>query len=154
VRDAYATVATVNSPATSYTDSGRTANTTYLYRIRARNATGVSDWSVDPATTIAFTDPALVAGQTTVKAIHISELRQAVASIRLFAELPSVTWSGDPLVIGGSLIRTAHLTELRSALNEARAALALPVVAFTDGALSSGVSDARAVHIQQLRDGL
>lgn len=154
LRDPYVTLATVSSPATSYTDSGRTANTTYLYRIRARNATGVSDWSIDPATTIAFTDPALVAGQTTVKAVHISQLREAVASIRVLAELPTTTWADDPLVIGSSLIRTVHIAELRTALNEARATLALPAVAFTDGALSSGVSVVRAVHIQQLRDGL
>lgn len=154
VRDAYVTIATINAPATSYTDSGRTAGATYLYRIRARNATGVSDWSIDPGTTIAFTDPSLVAGETTVKAAHISQLREAVASIRVLAELPAVTWSDDPLVIGGSLIRAVHITELRTALNEARTALDLAPISFTDGTLSPGLTVVRAVHIQQLRGGL
>jgi hypothetical protein len=114
IRNPYVTIANVSSPATSYTDTGRAANTSYLYRIRARNASGVSDWSIDPAATIAFTDPGLGAGLTTVKAVHVSQLRKAVASIRLLAELPAVRWSDDPLVIGGG-IRTLHITQLRSA---------------------------------------
>jgi hypothetical protein len=75
--DPYVTIAT---PAVnSYGDSGLTALTTYLYRVRARNGTGVSDWAVDPATTIVFTDPFLTAGVTLAKAAHISELWQAVS---------------------------------------------------------------------------
>jgi hypothetical protein len=151
-RDAYVTIATPTT--TSHNDGGLAAAMTYLYRLRARNPVGVSDWSVDPGTTVAFTDSVLTAGSTTVKAVHISQLRQAVAAIRFTAELPAFGWTDDPLVAGTDLIAVTHVSELRTALNEARTALGLPVVAFTDGTLLPGASVVRAVHIQQLRGGL
>jgi hypothetical protein len=63
--------------------------TTYLYGVRARNGTGVSEWAADPTTTFVFTDPVLTVGETTAKATHISELQQAVLAMRTAAELPA-----------------------------------------------------------------
>ncbi len=151
-RDAYVTIAT--PAAVSHNDSGLAAATTYLYRVRARNAAGVSDWSVDPGTTVAFNDPVLTVELTKVKAAHITELRKAVAAIRVNAELPGFEWTDDPLAAGAALVSAIHVSELRIALNEARTALGLPAVAFTDGTLLAGASVVRAVHIQQLRGGL
>ena len=36
---------TTGANAASYTDGGRGANTTFVYRVRGRNATGDSPWS-------------------------------------------------------------------------------------------------------------
>jgi hypothetical protein len=150
--DPYVTIAT--PVVSSYNDVGLLAATTYLYRLRARNGTGVSEWSVDPGTTVAFTDPVLTAGSRIVKAVHISELRQAVAAMRVAAELPGVTWTDAVLVAGTSRVGVTHVSELRTALNEARTGLGLAALTFTDGTLVAGASVVRAVHIQQLRDGL
>lgn len=150
-REPYVTIASPTS--TSYTDSGLSAATTYLYRLRARNAAGVSEWLVDPGTTVAFTDPVLIAGSTRIEAAHIIELRQAIDSIRTAAGLSETAWTDDPLPTGTS-IKAAHVAELRTALAEARAELGLPAIAFTDGTLTAGITVVRAVHLQQLRDGL
>ncbi|MDP9192361.1 MAG: S8 family serine peptidase [Acidobacteriota bacterium] len=153
VNDPYGTI--VNQTTTSLSDGGRSPNTTYLYRVRARNSTGVSDWIVDPATTVLFTDPTLTAGLTLVKAAHVTELRQAVAAIRVAAGLnDAFTWSDNPIVAGTTLIRALHVTELRTALHEAWDALGLDGLGFTDGTLTPGVTVVKRVHIQELRDGV
>jgi hypothetical protein len=139
---------------TTLTDGGRSPLTTYIYRVRARNSTGVSDWSRDPATTILFTDPTLVVGVTGTKAVHLSELRQAVAAMRTAAGLGVFTWTDDPIVAQSTLIKAAHVSELRTALAEARDMLGLSPMTLTDGTLTPATSVVKAVHVQELRDGL
>lgn len=68
INDPYASLPAATSPSAS--DSGRSAATTYLYRVRAKNGSGVSPWVVDAATTVLFDDPALGVG-TTVRAAHV-----------------------------------------------------------------------------------
>jgi hypothetical protein len=151
VSDAYATIA---SPTTnSHSDTGRSSMTTYLYRVRAKNATGVSDWAVDPATTVIFTDPTLTVGVTAIKAVHITELRQAIGAMRTAAGLAAYSWTDSTLVAGTTPVRATHMSELRTALNQARSALALTTVTFTDGTLTTGVTPVKAVHVQELRQG-
>ncbi len=150
--DAYVTIATPSI--ISYGDSGLSALTTYLYRVRARNGTGLSDWAVDPATTIVFTDPVLTAGVTTAKAAHISELRQAVSAMRTAAELPAFSWSDDPIIAATTAIRATHVGELRTALAQARSALWLDALSFTDGTLTPEGTVVKKPHIQELRDGV
>jgi hypothetical protein len=146
---------TIGAPTTnSLSDGARTPMTTYLYRVRARNGTGVSDWSVDPATTVLFTDPTLTAGGTAVKRIHVTELRDAVAAMRVAAELNVPSWSDNPIVAGTTPIRALHVSELRSMLLEAKDALGLVSPGFTDGTLTAGMSVVKRVHIQELRDGI
>jgi hypothetical protein len=135
-------------------DGGQAADTTYLYRVRARNGTGVSDWSVDPATTVLFTDPTLTAGLTLVKRVHVTQLRQAVGSMRQAAGLSAFTWSDNSIVIGTTLIRAQHVSDLRTALQEARDALDLDGLVFTDGTLTPQLTVVKRVHIQELRNGL
>jgi hypothetical protein len=63
----YAQIATPAQNATSYSDSGLTAETTYYYRIRATNSAGDSDYSSEAnATTLAPEDPP-PASDTTIK---------------------------------------------------------------------------------------
>jgi hypothetical protein len=152
VSDPYVSIGTPTT--SSFTDTGRSPFTSYLYRVRARNSTGVSDWAVDPGTTLVFTDPVLTAGLTIVNKNHFTELRQAVDSMRTAAELGTFTWTDDPLVVETTLIKAVHIEELRSALQEAREALGLLPINFTDGTLTPQVSVVKAIHIQNLRDGL
>ena len=74
----YTKVDTASS--TSYSDSGLTANTAYLFKVSAEDASNVvSGWSnADLATTLLFTDDTITTGVTEMKAAHVTELRTAV----------------------------------------------------------------------------
>lgn len=150
--DAYVNVATTTTNA--YTDDGRTPGTTYLYRVRARNGTGASEWVVDPATTVTFSSPVAGAG-VIVRAAHVNELRAAIGAIRAAGGLAPFTWTDAPNVLAGATgVKAAHVTELRTALNAARFSLGLAEVTFTDGTLTPGSTVVKAVHFVQLRAGV
>jgi hypothetical protein len=150
INDPYVTLP--NSPATnSYADTSVVGGRTYLYRVRARNVTAVSDFTpVDPATTVLFQDDPLIAGTTTVKAAHITELRAAATAMRQAAALSAYSWT-DPTIIGGTtLIDADHLIDLRLAIDGARIALGLATMSYTDDPLSQGTV-VKALHAEELR---
>ena len=133
----------------SYADTSVSPGVTYVYRVRAVNAAGNSNYSNrDHATTIMFTDDPLVAG-TPIKAVHILQLRQAVNAMRAAAGLAPATWT-DPSLTGVT-VKAVHITQLRAALAPALTALGKPSPAFTDPSLTPGMP-IRAVHIQELRN--
>jgi hypothetical protein len=138
----------------STTDMTVSAGTTYLYEVRAIDSSArTSPFSApEAATTILFTDDPLVAHTTVVKAIHISELRQAVNAMRAAAALGAVTFTDSSL--SALPIRAVHLQELRNGLSQARAALGLSAVAFTDSTPGNGVTVVKAVHVQELRNAV
>jgi hypothetical protein len=149
----YATVTTTAS--TSYTDMSVSAGATYLYKVRAIDASSrPSPFSApDAATTILFTEDPLISGVTTVKAVHVSELRQAANAMRAAAGLGATSFT-DSVLTGGVLIRTTHLQEVRTALTQARAALGLSAISYTDPTLVAGTTVIKAVHVQELRNGM
>ena len=140
-----------SSPTPAYTDSGRTANTTYLYIVRAVGDSGTSPFTPpDAATTIIFTDPTL-SSAIVVKAVHLTQLRTAVNAMRAAAALSPASFTGT-ITAGSTLIAAAHITELRSALDTARTAIGLPPIAYTDPALGAGTG-VKGAHFTQLRQG-
>lgn len=135
---------------TSYTDNGLSGGFTYLYRVFARNSSGgISPASnIDHATTILFTDDPLVPGSTVIKAIHLTQLRQAVNAVRMAAGFGAATFTDpNPSRIP---VKAVHINELRNALTPALAALGKTAV-YTDPALSRGMP-VRAIHFQELRN--
>ncbi len=139
--------------ATSFTDSV-TAGTAHVYKVRAIDPAGNSPYSSpDVATTFFFTDDPLIAQATRIKALHITELRQAVNVFRAAAGLPPATFT-DPTVSTAIAIKASHFRELRLALNQARVPLGLSSVTFTDATLTEGATQVRAVHLGELRDGV
>jgi uncharacterized repeat protein (TIGR01451 family) len=149
--------AIVGTPAvTNFSDTGRTANTTYLYQVQAVNGSSTVGpaSNTDLATTILFTDDPVIAGSTRIKAVHLNELRTAVNAVRAAAGMSAFTFT-DTLTAGVTLIKVVHVNELRSNLTTARAAIAgLPAAApYTDPSLVTGNS-IKAVHIQELRSGV
>ena len=136
--------------ATTFTDSGRAPNTTYLYRVRATNTAGTSGpGPIDYATTVIFTDDPLVPRVTPIKAVHILELRTAVNAMRVAAGLSPVTFT-DP-VLTGATIKAVHIVELRNALTAALAVFGRTPV-FTDPTLTPRSTVIKAAHIQELRN--
>jgi hypothetical protein len=136
--------------ATSYTDSNRSPNTTYVYRVQAVGGSGTSPSAFsnrDHATTIVFTDDPLVPGDT-IKAVHLTELRTAVNAVRAAAGLAPAGWTdSNPL---GKTVRAVHIMELRNALSPALSALG-KTATFSDGTLGAG-DPIKAVHFQEIRN--
>ena len=131
----------------SYNDNA-SANTAYLYRVRAVNAGGASgDSASDLATTVMFTDDPLGVG-VTVKAIHLAELRTAVSAVRAQAGLSAVSYTGT--AASGVTVMATHITELRAYLDQAGAALGRTTGGWVDASLG-GVT-IKATHFQQIRD--
>jgi len=140
----------VTTSAVSATDGGRSANTTYLYKVRALGLGGSSAFSpIDPATTVMFTDASLAG--VVIKATHITELRTAVNAMRAAAGLSSTTFTDGSLP--GVIIRSAHIAELRTSLDEARTTIGISALRYTDPALTAGVTTVRAAHILEPRGG-
>ena len=98
-----------------------------------------------------FTDDTLIAGVTTVKAQHITELRQAVDALRAVAGLQPAPWTDPVLMPFASAIKAMHIAELRTYLEDAASRLGYaPGAAYTDPMLSPGTPIKR-VHIEELR---
>ncbi|HKV37416.1 MAG TPA: RHS repeat-associated core domain-containing protein [Pyrinomonadaceae bacterium] len=115
----------------------------------ANNLSTLAPFQGGPPT---FTDDPLVAGTTIVKALHVTELRDAINLLRTRAGIATVSWAES--VSAGVLIKASHITEMRTRLEEARAALALAPTSYTDPTLTAGTTPVKAVHIQQMRDSL
>ncbi len=148
-----AAFALVASPTSnSFSDFGLAATTTYLYKVRAVSATiGTSEYTpIDPATTIIFTDSPLVAGVTAIKAVHLTELREAVNAMRAAVGLAAASFT-DPTLSSSIVIKAIHISELRTALSAARTTMRLTTV-YNDDPLVAGSTIIKAVHIQEIRD--
>ncbi len=135
--------------ATVFNDGGRSANTTYLYKVSAVASGSESTLSAtDAATTLVFTDASLTG--VIAKAVHITELQTAVNAMRAAGNLSAFTFSA---VTTGATIRLSHLIELRTHLNAARAAIGLPAISYTDPSPVAGSTTIKAAHITELRAG-
>jgi hypothetical protein len=134
---------------TSTTDTGLTGNTTYVYKVRG--VCGGAYSPLDAATTMLFTDDPLTAG-TTIRAVHITQLRTAIDAIRAAAGLQPASYTSA--VAAGSLIRRTHITEMRTALDFARSVIGLPALSYTDATITAGTTRVKAAHLTDLRNGV
>ncbi|HYI07693.1 MAG TPA: FG-GAP-like repeat-containing protein, partial [Thermoanaerobaculia bacterium] len=136
--------------ATAYTNSGLTANKTYLYKVLANGSVGPSPFSTpDLGTTVIFTDPTLT-NAIKVKAAHVTQLRTAINAARTAAGLGAATFT-DP---APAIVKRIHFTEMRTALDAARTALGLSAIAYTDPAITVASTKVKAAHVVDLRKGV
>jgi hypothetical protein len=140
-----------STSATSTSDTGLTADTTYLYQVRAVAGGAASAFVTDAATTTIFTDDPLLSGSL-VKAVHITQLRTAVNAMRAAAGLGAQSFT-DPS-LSAVKIKATHLTQLRTALDSARTAIGLPAVSYTDSTITAGSTVLKTAHIADLRNGV
>ena len=138
----YTSIGTSNG--TSRIDPSVSANTTYLYRVRAVNAAGIASpfSNVDAATTIVFSEDSLI------RASHFTQLRTAVNA--MLASAGHAPLAADPTIAVGAVIRASHLTALRTGLNDARAGIGLAPLSYTDTTLTL----VKRVHVEELRNGV
>lgn len=149
---AYAPLSATGS--TTYSDTTATAGATFVYKVRALDASARPSAfsSPDAATTILFTDDPVAATTTTAKAVHLTELRTAANAMRAAAGLGAASFI-DP-TLSGIAIKAVHLQELRTAIEAARASLGLTASTFTDPTLTAGSTLVKAAHVQDLRSAV
>lgn len=108
--------------------------------------------------TISWTDPVLEPGITRMKAVHVTEIRSAINTMRRFYGMLNRNWS-EALIAGQTNVRAVHIQELRDAVDEIRTFVNgfhpqnttnfIPRVMWTDASLT-GVA-IKAQHINELR---
>ena len=98
-----------------------------------------------------FTDDPLQAGVTTIKAVHLTELRMRIDSLRREAGQQAFSWTDSVLRPGVTPVRRVHLLELREALTAAYVAAGRPAPRWTDPAPVAGTTPIRATHVTELR---
>jgi hypothetical protein len=153
------TYSTVGTPATnSFNDSSALPTTAYLYKVTA-TISGVAsgDSNKDLATTVIFTDSAINAHTTLIKAAHITELRTAVDAVRKLAAggiANNANYTNPVITPQSTPVKGIDVIELRNALDAARSTLGLPALSYTDAAIVAQSTLIKAVHIADLRNGV
>lgn len=135
------------SPTVSVSEPNLSGNTAYLYRVRAFDSadcpSGYSN--IDLATTTIFDDDPLQSQVTIIKALHVTQLRQAVDAVRVTANIALASWT-NPL----DQVRANHFSELRTKLNDA-----LPLLGFSEMPIDPAIAPGNTVftaHLQAVRE--
>ena len=102
----------------------------------------------------AFTDDPLSAQVTLVKAAHITELRQAINTLRSNNSLSAITFTDSTLTAGATSVQTVHIMDLRSALNGVYDALSRARPTYTDSTLTGSQTVIKKAHIQEIRSAV
>jgi hypothetical protein len=134
--------------ATSLTDGALTAETTYVYRVRADDgAANFSAYSaIDLATTMTGASANIVAGAP-ILAADVAHLRTRVNAVRAAAGLSAYSFTG-PL---SGVVLAQDVTELRTALTQGRTTLGFAAPTYTDLPTVNGLP-IKAVHFNELLD--
>jgi subtilisin family serine protease len=109
-------------------------------------------WTHGSRAPTTFTDEPLTAG-TSVKAVHINELRARINALRARFELGPRAWTDPVIVPGVTIVKAQHLAEMRSAVIEAYEVAEVTPPTFTD-VIRPGVLVIRGQHIVQLRNAV
>ena len=130
------------------------AEGTATIRVTATDPGGLTATQTFTATVGAarpFTDEVIRPGVTPVRAVHFTELRTRINSLRTAAGLGRFAWTDPVLTAGVTPVRLVHLLELRSALAAAYTAAGRPTPRWTDSAPVGGTTRIRAAHLMELR---
>lgn len=110
-----------------------------------------------------FTNVPVVARATSIKGLHITELRSAIDAELVRRGLDATTWTDPTLSPHVNVLKAAHIDELRTKANSllkkgdcAADALYCPqdttgAVSYTDPTLTQHISAEKAAHINELR---
>jgi len=97
-----------------------------------------------------FTDPALAAG-TLVKALHVTDLREAISTLRSRGGLGAFPWTDPTLTVRSTPVKVVHLWELRIALGQTYTVAGRTPPTYTDPTLTPRTTQMKATHINELR---
>lgn len=100
-----------------------------------------------PGGTPTFTDNPIHVGETTVQALHITELRTAINNLRSHLGMAAYSWTTSATT--SDYINANPIIEMRTALDQA---LGAPAGGYATGLAQNQL--VKAIHIQELRDRL
>jgi hypothetical protein len=98
-----------------------------------------------------FTDPTLTAGVTAIKAVHFTDLRAAIDTLRSRNGLAGFSWTDGTLTPGSTPVKRQHLLDLRTALNQAYTAAGRAVPTYSESSIVAGTTPIKASHLTELR---
>ena len=137
---------------TSWTTGGITLQTgANVLTVTARDAAGntaTASMTVTLSGTPPFTDDPLAAQSTSIKAVHVTQLRAAIDSVRVARGLGTFAWTDPTLTPGITPVKAVHLIQLRTALNQAYQAAGRTAPTYTD---PTGPTVIKALHLNELR---
>ena len=96
-----------------------------------------------------FTDATL--SGIPIKALHITELRTFINTLRTSRGLAAFSFTDPTLTPQETMVRAVHVAELRAALNGVYTAAGQSNPSYTDPTLTVGTTFVRAVHLEELR---
>jgi hypothetical protein len=99
-----------------------------------------------------FTDPALTG--VIIKAAHITDLRQAIDTLRSRLALGAFAWTDPTLIVSSTVVKAQHLSDLRTAVNGAYTKAGRTPPSYTDDPVTSKVTPIKAIHISELRNAV
>jgi hypothetical protein len=138
--------------ATSFTTPAITTATDFW--VRVSNFSGRADSAAATLTPYQpFTDDVLTAGSSVIRAVHITELRTRIDTLRVRFGLTPYQYSDAMLTAGATSITAQHIVDLRTALAQAYVAAGLTAPIYTDPALTPGIAIAR-LHVAELRSAV
>ena len=104
--------------------------------------------------TTSFTDATLTSGGTLIKAVHVSELRSRINTVRAACGLGPYSFTDTTLAAGTTSVKAVHLTELRTALDAAYQECEQTEPTYTDLTITGGTTMVTTTHINELRDAV
>ena len=122
--------------------------------VTAKDAAGNTTTDVLTVTlvdTFTFTDDPLVARNTLIKTVHVTQVRAAINSVRVARGLTAFVWTDPTLTPGSTPAKMVHLTELRTALNQAYQAAGRTAPTYTDPTVVARLTVMKASHLSELR---
>ncbi len=100
-----------------------------------------------------FTDDPLQDGVTRIKAVHVVELRQAIASLRARYGLAVFPWT-DPALSAGTQVKAVHVSELRLALANVYTAARRSEPTYTNATITPRSTTVNGVDVGELRSAV
>jgi len=101
-----------------------------------------------------FTDDPLAAGVTSVKAAHITELRESINTLRSNSALLAFSFTDSTLTVGTTQAKGVHITDLRTGLNGVYDAKGLTRPTYTDPTITATQTLIKKVHIAEIRSAV
>jgi len=105
-------------------------------------------------TGVLFTDDPLTSRVSVVKAVHVTDLRRAIDSLRSRNGLAAFAYADSALTARMTAARAVHLADLREALNGVYDALGRARPTYTDPTIVARQTTIKQAHIAELRSAV
>ncbi|MBI2987903.1 MAG: hypothetical protein HYY45_14160 [Deltaproteobacteria bacterium] len=101
-----------------------------------------------------FTDDPLSAQVTPVKRVHITDLREAINTLRSNNGLSAYSYTDSTLTAGTTQAKVVHITDLRTALDGVYDAKSRTRPSYTDSTITAGQTVIKKAHIAEIRSAV